>query len=245
MHILEDLFIALRYVTFGTVTGSDGNPVGVEEYLGDIILSWRRYIDDGFVKEYLPRLTEYCRILENSAESRSSPYARKIMTELHWIKRLYFLPYYKFESFGPPPFQKQDVTAIYAEVRTLRKYLTMVAAGIEMATRQNGANARAPCDGINNPWVSYKFEVPNPVSKRLDMLLAPGKRNNASLIFFTLSAVTILDNLINNDISWAYGDRPGLLFRSIGDEGVTPMFGVDKKLDADQIFKDSLRKKEG
>jgi hypothetical protein len=244
MHILEDLLIALRNVTFGTVTGPDGNPAGVEEYLSDIILNWRRYIDDSFLKEYLPRLSEYCRLLENSSESRSSPYARKIITELHWIKRLYFLPYYKFESFGPPPFQKQDITAIYSEVRTLRRNLTLVAAGIEAATRQGGAAAKVPCEGINNPWAAYNFEVPNPVSKRLDMLLGPAKRNNASIIFFSLSAATILDNLINNDTSWAYTeDRPGLLFRSIGGDGVTPMFGVDNKLDADQIFKDSLKKK--
>jgi len=26
------------------------------------------------------------------------------------------------------------------------------------------------------------------------------------------------------------------------DEGITPLFGVDEKLDADQIFKDSLKK---
>jgi hypothetical protein len=76
------------------------------------------------------------------------------------------------------------------------------------------------------------------------MLLGPAKRNNASIVFFSLSAATILDNLINNDASWAYTeDRPGLLFRSIGGDGVTPMFGVDNKLDADQIFKDSLKKK--
>jgi hypothetical protein len=244
MHILEDMLIALRNVTFGTVADTDGNSARVEEYLGEIILNWRRYIDNGFIKDYLPRLSEYCRILENSAESRTSPYARKTLAELHWIKRLYFLPYYKFESFGPPPFPKQDVTPIYGEVRTLRKYLTMVAAGIEMASRQGGADTGAPSDGIDNPWAPYKFEVPNPVSMRLDMLLAPGKRNNASLIFFSLSAVTILDSLINNDSSWAYTeDRPGPLFRSINSSGLTPMFGVDNKLDAEQIFKDSLKKR--
>jgi hypothetical protein len=156
---------------------------------------------------------------------------------------LYFLPFYKFESLGPPPMQKQDVNPIYSEIRMLRKYLTAVAVGIEQGTRMGGAEAKAPCDGINNPWDPYNFEVPNPVSRRLDMLLAPGKRNNASLIFFSLSVATVLDYLVNNENSWAYGSRPGPLFRSIGGEGVTPMFGVDKKLDADQIFKDAIKKR--
>jgi hypothetical protein len=243
MHILEDIFIGLRYVTFGTIAGSDGNPVEVEEYLGDIINNWRRYIDDGFVNEYLPGLSEYCRILENSAESRTSVYAKKTINDLHWVKRLYFLPYYKFESLGPPPIHKQDVTPIYGEIRLLRKYLTSVAMGIEQGTRMGGADAKAPCDGINNPWEPYNFEVPNPISRRLDMMLAPSKRNNASLIFFSLSTATVLDYLVNSENSWAYGDRPGPLFRSIGGEGITPMFGVEKKLDAEQIFKDALKKR--
>jgi len=73
-------------------------------------------------------------------------------------------------------------------------------------------------------------------------MLSPEKRVNALLIFYSLSIVTVLDHIVNNENSWAYGSRPGPLFRSIRDEGVTPMFGVDKKLDADQIFKDSLKK---
>ncbi|GHV94290.1 hypothetical protein AGMMS50293_06100 [Spirochaetia bacterium] len=244
MNILEDLFFGLRYVTFGTAAGLDENPVETDDYLGDIVNNWHRYMDDSFVKEYLPRLSEFCRILENSSESRTSVYARKIVNELHWVKRLYFLPYYKFESLGPPPFQKQDTTPIYSEIRMLRKHLTSIAMGIEQGTRQGGAEAKAPCEGIANPWEPYNFEVPNPVSRRLDALLAPGKRNNASLIFFSLSAAAVLDYLVNNENSWAYGNRPGPLFRSINGEGVTPMFGVEKKLDADHIFKEAMKKRE-
>ncbi|MDR2477204.1 MAG: hypothetical protein LBD18_05420 [Treponema sp.] len=245
MHILDDICVGLRYTRFGSVAGSGGTPERIDAFIGDIITNWRRYIDDGFLKEYLPRLTEYCRILENSAESRTSVYAKRTLNELHWTKRLYFLPYYKFESLGPPPFQKQEIRAIYSEVRTLRKYLTIAAGGIEQGSRQGGADAKVPCDSIENPWEAYNFAVPNPVSKRLDTLLAPGKRNNAALVFFALAVTTTLDYLINAESSWAYGDRPGVMFRSINDEGIRPMFGVDNKLDADQIFKDTLKQKEG
>ncbi|MCL2066725.1 MAG: hypothetical protein FWG99_04605 [Treponema sp.] len=244
MHIQEDLFYGLRYVKFGSVEGPDGVPVNVDDNLGDVINNWRRFIDLGLAKEYLPRLVEYCRILENSSESRTSPFMRKTANELHWVKRLYFLPYYKFESVGPPPFQKQDVTPVYGQIRKLRKYLTAVAMGIEQGAQNGGAEAKAICHGINNPWESYNFEVPNPVSKRLDMLLAPAKRNNASLVFFSLSTTAVLDYIINNEDSWSYGGRPGPLFRSIKGEGITPMFGVDSKLDADQIFRDAMKKKE-
>jgi hypothetical protein len=244
MLILEELLFGLRYVMFGTIEGADGNPVRVEDYLGSIINNWQRYIDLGFNKEYLPRLTEYCQVLENTADSRNSVYARRTLNELHWAKRLYFLPYYKFESLGPPPFQKRDTTPIYSEVRLLRRYLAEVAQGIEMGNRQGGADAQAPCAGIENPWAAYNFEVPNPVSIRLDALLGPKKRNNAALIYFSLAAATVLDHLINNENSWAYEGRPGPLFRSVNGEGDMPLFGVETKIDADLIFRQVIKQRE-
>jgi hypothetical protein len=243
MHILDDLFIGLRYVSFGTIIGPDGSHAKIGEEMADIVNNWRRAIEDSFSKDYLPRISEYCRMLENSTgEVRSSIYARKIMNELHWIKRLFFFPYYKFESIGPPPFPKQDVNPIYSQIRKLRKYLTAIAMGIEQGIRAGGAAAKAPCDGINNPWENYNFQIPNPVSKRLDMLLPPERRVNSTLIFFSLSAVTVLDYIVNSENSWTYASRPGPLFRSIREEGITPIFGVDEKIDADKIFKESMKK---
>jgi len=244
LYILDDLLIGMRYVNFGSITGPDGKPVNVNDELGDLINNWRRNIEDSFSRDYLPRLSEYCRMLENSGDARITPYSRKQMNELHWIKRLYFLPYYKFESLGPPPFPKQDIIPIYSEIRKLRKYLTAVAKGIENGMRAGGAAAKALCGGINNPWEAYNYQVPTTVSRRIDMILPPERRVNATLIFFTLSTVTMLDYLVNNENSWAYGTRPGPLFRSIRNEGITPIFGVDDKIDADKIFKDSLKKKQ-
>jgi hypothetical protein len=242
LHILDDLLIGLRYVNFGTITGPDGSPLRINEELTETINNWRGYIEDSFSRDYLPRLAEYCRMLENSNEYRITPYARKNLNELHWIKRLYFLPYYKFESIGPPPFPKSEIVPIYSEVRKVRKYLTSTALGIEQGIRAGGAQAKAICRGINNPWETYNFQVPNPVSRRLDMMLPPERRMNATLIFFSLSAVTVLDYIINNENSWVYNDRPGPLFRSVKNEGIVPLFGVDKKFDADKIFRDSLKK---
>jgi hypothetical protein len=243
MHILDDLFIGMRYVNFGTIIGPDGVHTKITDEMSEMVNNWRRFIEDAFSKDYLPKLSEYCRMIENSGESRSSPYAKKTLNELHWIKRLYFLPYYKFESIGPPPFPKQDIIAIYSQIRKLRKNLTAIAMGIEQGVRAGGAAAKAPCDGISNPWESYNFQIPNPVSKRLDMMLPPERKINATLIFFSLAAVTALDYIVNNENSWAYGGRPGPLFRSVRDEGIIPIFGIDEKVDADRIFKESLKKK--
>jgi hypothetical protein len=195
-------------------------------------------------KEYLPRLDEYCRLLENTAESRTSNYAKRLLNELHWAKRLYFFPYYKFESIMPPPFQKNAITAIYPEIRMLRRYLTAIAAGIEQGNRQGGAEKRTPCDGIDNPWDPYNFQVPNPLSIRLDTLLAPKRRNNASLIFFTLTVTVVLDHLLNSENSWAYVERTGFLFRSENGEGVRPLFGVETKIDTEILFRQAVKKRQ-
>jgi hypothetical protein len=241
-RILEELLYGLRYAYFGVITGPDGNTERVNDLLGPTINNWHYTVENSFDKEYLPRLAEYCRILENTAESRTSSYARRLLSELHWTKRLYFLPYYKFESTFPPPFQKQDITPLYSEIRHLRRSLTAVAAGIERGNKIGGAGEKAPCDGIDNPWEHYVFQVPNPLSKRLGALLGEKKQNNASLIFFTLAVSVVADNLINNDGSWAYSGRPGPLFRSIKGDGVIPSPGVDDKVDAEALFKQSLKR---
>ena len=244
MRILEELFFGLRYVSFGAIPNRSGILEGVDSLLGEIINNWHHYFEASIEKEYLPRLSEYMRILEGSSEERASIYTKKLVAELHWTKRLYFLPFYKFESLVPPPFNKKKITPIYSEISGLRKYLTMVAAGIEQGNKAGGAEKHAPCDGIDNPWEPYVFQVPNPLSMRLDALLAPKARNNASLVFFCLAVTAVLDYLVNNENSWAYGSRPGPLFRSVNDEGTIPLTGVDNRIDADALFKQSIKQRQ-
>jgi hypothetical protein len=243
IRILQELFYGLRSVTFGVVSGPDG-PDDLGETLGRIINNWH-YFMTMLEKEYLPRLSEYCRILENTSESRSSNYARRLLDELYWIKQLFFLPYFRFDSSFPPPMQKKDVTPLYPNARSLRRCLTAVAGGIEKGAKAGGAAKKVPCEGIDNPWEPYNFQVPNPVSLRLNAILGPNQRNNASLIFFTLAAVIVLDFLVNNDESWAYqtgGGRPEPLFRSVNNEGVTPQRGVDKEIDTEAILKEMVKR---
>ncbi|MDR1178029.1 MAG: hypothetical protein LBK64_04305 [Spirochaetaceae bacterium] len=247
MRVLEELFFGLRYVRFSAVNGPDGSPEDISDSITHIIGDWHKFIEIAFEKEYLPRLTEYCRVLDSVSESKTSPYVRRIHNELHWVKRLYLLPYYKFESSFPPPMSKREVNPAYPVVRSLRKYLTAVAAGIEQAKKRGGAEQNVHCQGIENPWDEYNFEVSNPLSLRMDALLG-GKnsrqRNNAALVFFTLATTVILDFIMNSERSWAYNEQTGFLFRSVNGEGVRPLMGVDTKLDTGTIFKHSLKQRE-
>jgi len=246
IHILEELFYGLRYVSFGTMPKGENEAERIDEGINSIISSWHDFIERILEKEYIPRLAEYCRVIDGSPEARISSYAKRIQMELLWIKRLYFLPYFKFESVSPPPFRKQDISPLYTEVRKLRRLLTVVAAGIERGSKLGGAEKKALCDGIDNPWEPYIFQVPNPLSIRMDALLG-GKnskqKTNAALVYYTLAVVVVLDNLVNNENSWAYTDMDVPLFRSLNGEGQKPIFGVDEKIDAQTIFKQALQNK--
>ena len=243
LRILEELFFGIRFVSFGTITGADGSPERVETVLTPVLNNWHNYIEVSLEKEYLPRLSEYCRILSNAADARTATYTKRLLNELHWSKRLYFLPYYKFESIFQPSIQKREISPLYPEIRTLRKYLTVVATGIEQGIKRGGAEKRAACDGINNPWDQYIFQVPNPVSTRLNALLDDKKRNNANLLFYTLAITVVLDHLVNNENSWAYSaERNHVLFRS-EDGGATPILGVDKKMNTDAIFRQYIKQR--
>jgi hypothetical protein len=244
MRSLEELFFGLRYVKFGSVPGSSGNMERVDNIFGDLINNWHYYIELSFEKEYLPRMTEYIRILEGAVEERNTPYTRRLITELHLVKRLYLLPFYKFESLVPPTIQKKDAVAIYAKIRSLRKYLSAVAAGIEYGNKAGGAEVRAACDGIENPWDPYVFQVPNPLSMRLDTILGAKMKTNASLIYFCLAIATVLDHLLNSENSWAYSVPSMPLFRSVGGDGITPLIGVDDRIDADEIFRQTQRQRQ-
>ncbi|MDR1301857.1 MAG: hypothetical protein LBK43_05235 [Treponema sp.] len=243
MRILEELFFGLRYVTFTSILGAGESTDPIGQIMEDILEHWRDF-EVVFNKEYLDRLQEYCRLLDTSVESRTSPYGKRIYNELQWIKRLYYLPYYKFENKSPSPFKKSSIIAVYPEVRKLRRCLSTLAAKIDLSAKQRTAELDAPpCEGIENPWADYVFQVSNPLSMRLNTLLGRQKRNNASLIYFTLAVATVLDHLVNDYNSWAYGNDDEPLFRSVNGAGVVPQFGVDEKIDANALFKQIMKER--
>ncbi|MDR2419321.1 MAG: hypothetical protein LBD79_09760 [Treponema sp.] len=237
MRVLQELFFGLRYTSFSPLVVPQ-NGGRLDEVLGDIINNWPNH-EIAFEKEYLSRLSEYCRLLESS--DRTSTYTKRLYSELQWLRKLYFFPYYQFETFSSPPIPKNSINAVYPEVRRLRKLLSIVVSSIETANKNGGVETLAHCEGINNPWNAYTFQVGNPISMRLNMLLGPKRRTNATLVSFTLMVASVLDHILNCEDSWAYPPELGHLFRSVNGEGNIPQFGVDEKIDADLIFKQVLK----
>jgi hypothetical protein len=238
-QIIEELLYAFRYIKFtGRLAG--------ESSLVSIVDDWHTAISESFEKKYLIRVSEYSHYFENSMQKINSTYAVNISTDIHWIRRYYFLPNYDTIPPTPPSFFKKDVVAIYTLAHNLRKDLTACALAIDAANKIGGAAAGVQVDGIGNPWEQYNFQVENPLSKRLNMLLGIKQHINSSLIFFTLAAVTVLDNYLCDKNSVAYTANNEIFFRHSGHEEMKPVFWVEKQTGTFDIFKksiESLKKK--
>ncbi|MDR2194427.1 MAG: hypothetical protein LBP19_08185 [Treponema sp.] len=244
-RIIEELLIGMRSITFTPISGSEGGGK-LDAEMADLINNWHDYVEDSLDKEYVPRLSEYCQVVSEFAGARTSPFARRILDEMYFVKRLYFFPHLHYaaqNSTTANAFQKKEVTPLYRQVRTLRTNLALVYGEIEKAVKASDTDTKAECEGIANPWKPYVFQVAGPISKRLDMLLGQQKRHNASLLLFTLSITTVLDYFLSNAHSWAYNPPATLVFRSIEGKGVVPQFGVDEKIDADAIFKRAIKER--
>ncbi len=245
IHILEEFFYGLRYVSFGSVPDNDGELVHIDQKADRIMSSWHDFIERLLVKEYYSRLTEYCRVLDNAAESRTSRYAVNLFGETLWIKRIFFMPRFSFENMlAAPPFRNQELPRLHESIHELRRILTHVAAGIEKGMKAGGASTNADCPGIDNPWASWVFQVPNPVSLRIEALLPERKtvrRTNAALVFFTLSVVSVLDYILNDPGSWSYLEREYYPYRSVDGRGNKALYGTEGEIDTMYLFREALR----
>ncbi|MDR3355637.1 MAG: hypothetical protein LBO04_00405 [Spirochaetaceae bacterium] len=231
-QIIEELLYGFRYINFTGAPNANS--------LNGIVDDWHTVILESFEKKYLPLIYEYAHYFEYSAQKRSSTYAMNIAADIHWIRRYYFLPNYEYTPLTPPSFLKKDVVALYAMARRLRKDLAECAVAIEEANKSGGAFGNVMVMGIENPWAEYNFQVENPLSKRLNILLGKNQKTNASLIFFVLAIVTVLDSYLCGKNSVAYKTDTEILFRNTGTDKLKPVFWVEKQKDTFSIFKKSI-----
>jgi hypothetical protein len=235
MQILEELFYGFRSISFHEA-GFD-----LAEFLG-IIDEWHTLIEGGFERLYLPRLAEFTKLFYNPLEAKQRVYAMKVREELNWTARLFLLPFMKIDMFAPIPVYKKDITAVFPKIRALRQDFTVIAGEIEKAMKAGGSSVQAPCAAIKNPWDQYVFQVENPLSKRLSALLGKENRTNVSLVYYTLSILSVFDYFINNANSWAYKTNTAKLFRSQDTDGLMPETPPETIIDADAIFKQFIGK---
>jgi diguanylate cyclase (GGDEF)-like protein len=126
----------------------------------------------------------------------------------------------------------------------LRELLTHI------VTEIDGSQLKA--DTVMKNWKdSYRFDIENPVSKRLKYVLNKRlpvsytnreipKRSNASFVLYTLSVVSVLDSLISDPESIYYSDEEAPLYRSESGGGDVPLYSFPL-LDTYTLLRESER----
>ena len=101
--------------------------------------------------------------------------------------------------------------------------------------------------GMKNPWEHYSFDISNPVSKRLDVMLCAKRTDdkvtatNANIIKYALCITAVLDWWVNDYQSPAYKTNPFNFYRISPEDG-GPVFTVPLRTDQDKLFKLNLKR---
>ena len=215
----------------------------MDDSITDVMGDWGFYIDDTFEKNYAEYLRNFMNTLYTQSDYASTNYGKELINTMFWGQKLYFLPHLKFNAPTlSKPRSDNKFTPIYNRTEYIRKVFTVLARRID-----ENAQAKKPVLGIINTWERYNFEIPNIISKRLDVLLGAKRPDdttaatNANLIKYTLCIVAVLDWWLNNPESPAYTADSKDFYRTSGNNGA-PEFSVPERTDQNQLFADGVKK---
>jgi hypothetical protein len=232
-HIISELLLGFREIKFTFNIDED-------DYITPKIEEWQKVIDETFYVNYIPRISEYAHILEQGRERLKSQYAMNLLNDIHWVRRYYILPYYEYKSGIGPSFRRKEIYAICTASHELRVILTELAEDIDNAVKKGSPTSGNFCEKMKNAFEPYKFQIDNVLTKRMGSLLPKNQCTNVSLIFFTLACCSVLDDLLNNPGSAAYNADKTIIFRSLDNKGIEPVFWVEKRTDMQATFNASL-----
>lgn len=239
LRIIEDLFQACQKINFNIE--ADEKLSQYKDSVSSVIDNWMDYREDLFNRKYCDYLKTYVNSIYTQADFAKSQYGKESMTNMLWQTKYYFLPFFEFtQILLEKPINDNKYKTLWTRTDYLRTVFTALVKRID----ENAASKKAVL-GVMNPWEPYKFEIPNVVSKRLDVLLgakrANGNATNANLIKYTLCIVSVLDWWINNKQSPAYSGDPKKIYR-ISEKDGGPEFSVPLREDQNQLFAAAIKK---
>ncbi len=237
-RIIEDCFQGLRNVRFVI---PDNTKQGAET-IHDILDEWSAYREDTFTRLYCEPLKSLVNSTYSQPDFAVSQYGKKLFTSLLWQTTYHYLPSFKFDQLLlEHPADESKYKPLFVRTDFARKYLTLVVNECDKA-----AKTREAVKLVENPWDHYRFDIPNEVSKRLDVLLGGQNHSpstnatNANLIKYTLCFMSVLDWWLNNPDSPAYGTDPMHIFRVSPEDG-KPLFSVPERSDQNKLFADAVQ----
>ncbi len=242
IRIIEDLFQGCRNITFA-IQGDD--PLNEQtDTISEIFSDWSYYREDLFNKKYGDYLRQYVNTLYSQKDYSQTQFGKEAITNMLWRAKYYFFPSYKFSA---PTLNKPTNDSKYKPINVRTTYLKKLFSGLVLRIDSSQVGKK-PVLGITNPWNRYEFEVGNPTSKRLDVLLGAKRddettaANNANLLKYTLCVVSVLDWWINNPQSPAYQTDTNAIYR-ISEKDGAPEFSAPVRSDQNKLFADGVKAK--
>lgn len=237
-HIIEDCFQGCRNMKFVEAEQQKKTDESIQLILNE----WSAYREDTFERLYCPPLIDLVNSIYSQSDFEKSHIGKRTITSLLWQVTYHFMPNFKFEQLIlEHPTDESKYKPMFHRTDYARKYLTLVVNQCDAAAKTKG---NVPL--LENPWEHYRFDVPNEVSKRLDVLLG-GKNHsanttatNANLLKYTLCFISVLDWYINNPDSPAYTTDPMHIYRVSESDG-KPLFSVEVRSDQNKLFADAIR----
>ncbi|MBQ9538365.1 MAG: hypothetical protein IJU95_03770, partial [Treponema sp.] len=239
LQILEDFFHGCRNINF-KLSAEEGFPEGGDD-ISSIFSEWSNYREDLFLKQYGEYLRQFVNTAYSQRDYPQTQFGKENLNNMLWRAKYYFFPSLKFSA---PVLTKPQNDSKYRPLNIRADYLKTVLTTIVRRIDENQAGKR-PVLGVLNPWNRYSFDVPNPVSKRLDVLLGAKRSDdvtaatNANLLKYTLCVVSVLDWWVNNPQSPAYITDTSEIYRIDPDGG--PGFSAPERSDQNKLFADAVK----
>ncbi|MCR5080713.1 MAG: hypothetical protein K6B17_05160 [Treponema sp.] len=241
IRILEDFLKGCRNIDFN-IEG-DEKLATLPDNLNEAMNDWSSYHEDLFDKKYGDYLREYVNTIYTQADYPNTKFGKETVNNILWRAKYYFLPHFKFSApVLTKPINDNKYKPFFGRTDYIRTVLTALVTRID----QNAADKK-PVLGILNPWDRYNFDLPNPISKRIDVLLGAKRSDdvtaatNANLIKYTLSIMAVLDWWVNNPQSPAYTADPTHIYRISAKDG-GPEFSAPERTDQNQLFAEGVKK---
>ncbi len=237
-HIIEDCFQGCRNIKFKSTDNQKNGSDSIYSILDD----WSAYREETFSRLYCEPLKDLTNSVYSQPDYEKTHIGKKTITSLLWQTTYHFMPNFKFDQLLlEHPTDESKYRPLFHRTDFARKYLTLV-------VNECDANAahRSPVSLIENPWEHYTFDIPNIVSKRLDVLLGAQNKTantnatNANLLKYTLCFISVLDWWINNPDSPAYATNPMHIYRVSAIDG-KPQFSVEERNDQNKLFADAIK----
>ncbi len=240
LRIIEDLFQGCRNIEFNF--GADEKLSALKDNINAILSEWTSYREDLFEKRYGDYLRNFVNQLYSQNDWDKSQYGKESLTNILWRTKYYFLPNFNFtQILLNKPSNDNPYKPLAGRTDYLKTALSLIVKRID----ENAEGQKAVL-GVINPWERYEFDLPNTVSKRLDVLLGAKRQTNtsatnANLIKYTLCIVSVLDWWINNPQSPAYTTNAMHIYR-ISDKDGGPAFSAPVRSDQNQLFAAAVKR---